>query len=64
LETVQRSGKVSWMQTTALIRAKAQDDYSRMLTFDKRIRYIHGYLYARAWYLAQIFTPKMNASDN
>jgi hypothetical protein len=44
LETVQRSTEASWMQTTALKRTKAQDDYSRMLTFDKKIRYIHEHL--------------------
>jgi hypothetical protein len=55
--SVQRSREASWARTTAVARAKTQEDYSRMLTFDNRVRFIHEKLYARAWYLAQIPPP-------
>jgi hypothetical protein len=40
------SSEPSWAQTTAKIKAKAQNDYSRILNFDKRVRFIHEQLYA------------------
>jgi hypothetical protein len=47
----------SWKKVTNLIRAKAQGDYARRLTFDERVRFIHEQLYAHVWYLAQLFPP-------
>jgi hypothetical protein len=55
--TVQRSSEESWKRTTDIIRAKATDNCARMLTMDTRIKYIQEQLYARAWYVAQVFTP-------
>jgi len=54
---VQESFHKSWTITTARIRAQAQGAYYRDLSLDKRIQYVHDYLMARVWYLAQIFPP-------
>ena len=55
--TVRESILASRTKTTANIRAQAQDAFCRMLTLDKRIQYVHEYLLARAWYVAQIYPP-------
>jgi len=55
---VQDSAHKSWTITTARIRAQAQDAYYRDLSLDKRIQYVHDYLMARVWYLAQIYHPR------
>jgi len=55
--TVRESARKCWSRATALIRAQAKDAYSRKLTLDKRINYIHEYLLAKVWYLTQIFPP-------
>jgi hypothetical protein len=54
---VNASGKMSWSKVTARIRAHARDTYQRELSLDNRIRYVHDYLMAKAWYIAQIFPP-------
>ena len=40
---------------TSLVRASAQDAYYRDLSLDKRIRFVHDFLLARIWYVAQLF---------
>ena len=40
---------------TSLVRASAQDAYYRDLGLDKRIRFVHDFLLARIWYVAQLF---------
>ena len=54
---VQESAHKSCTITTARTRAQAQDAYYRDLSLDKRIRYVHDYLMARVWYLAQMYPP-------
>ena len=54
---VQDSAHKSWTITTAQIRAPTQDAYCRDLSLDKRIQYVHDYLMARVWYLAQMYPP-------
>jgi hypothetical protein len=39
------------------IKTKVHRDYSRMLTFDTRVMFIHEQLYAHVWFLSQIFPP-------
>ena len=43
---------------------KAQDAYCRDLSLDKRIQYVHDYLMARVWYLAQIYPPSDECGRN
>jgi len=54
---VQESAHKSWTITTARIHAQTQDAYYRDLSLDKRIQYVHDYLMARVWYVAQIYPP-------
>jgi hypothetical protein len=46
------SSKASWAKTITKIKAKAQADYSRILMFDSRVRFVHEQLYVHAWFLA------------
>jgi len=39
------------------IRAQARDAYVRELSLDRRIQYVHDFLLAKVWYVAQIFPP-------
>jgi len=54
---VQDSAHTIWTITTARIGAQAQDAYYRDLSLDKMIQYVHDYLIAKIWYLAQIYPP-------
>jgi len=54
---VQESTHKSWTITMERIRAQAQDAYYRGLSLDKRINYVHDYLMASVWNLAQIYPP-------
>ena len=54
---MQDSAHKSWTITTARIRAQAQDAYCRDLSLDQSIQYVHDYLIARLWYVAQIHPP-------
>jgi hypothetical protein len=55
--TVRESACKCWSRATTLIRKQAKDAYSRELTLDKRINYIHEYLLEKVWYLTQIYPP-------
>jgi hypothetical protein len=55
--TVRESAFTSWTKTTAIIRTEEQENYCRTMTLDMRIKYVHEYLMARAWYVAQIYPP-------
>jgi hypothetical protein len=43
--SVNLSCDLSWEKVTNIIRAKAQQDYARRLTFDARVRFIHEQFY-------------------
>jgi len=43
--------------TTARIRAQVQDAYFRDPSQSNTLKYVHDYLLAKAWYMAQIFPP-------
>ena len=45
------------MHQQGRIRAQARDAYNRELNLDNRIQYVHDYLMAKVWYVAQIFPP-------
>jgi hypothetical protein len=55
--TVNASTRKSWSTITDRIHAQARDAYKSELSLDKRIQYVHDYLTAKVWYVAQIFTP-------
>jgi hypothetical protein len=59
--TIREFAETSWNNTTAKIRKQAQESYHRNLSLDKRIPFIHEYLYSRAWYVAQICPPTNNS---
>ena len=40
-----------------MIRAQARDAYARELSLDRRIQYVHDFLLAKVWNVAQIFPP-------
>jgi hypothetical protein len=44
----------NWAQVTRKIRAQARETYNRELGIEQRIQYIHKYLMAKAWYVAQL----------
>jgi hypothetical protein len=52
---VRESVLASWKKTIAIIQTQAQENYCRTMTLDMRIKYVHEYLMARAWYIAQIY---------
>ena len=52
--TIQQSATNSWRTAIGKIRAHARDAYSRTLSQDQRVLYVHNYLLAKAWYTAQI----------
>jgi hypothetical protein len=56
-QSLQATSIASWSKVTKLIKAQTMEDYSRDLNFAQRIKYVHGYLYARAWHTAQIYIP-------
>jgi hypothetical protein len=55
--TTKESSMRSWEVLTTSIRATAQEAYSRDLSMDYRIRYVHDYLLATARYTTQIYPP-------
>ena len=55
--TVGESALAIWTKTNAKIRAHGEEAYCWMLTWDKRIQFVHEYLMARAWYVSQIYPP-------
>jgi len=57
LSTIRASVDKSWSKLTVRLRAQAQDVYFRDLSLHSRMKYIHEYLLAKAWYTAQIFPP-------
>ena len=56
-KTIQQSAINSWRTVIGKIRAQARDAYSRTLSLDQRVLYVHNYLLAKAWYTAQILPP-------
>jgi hypothetical protein len=51
--SIKLSCDLIWEKMANLIKALAQRDYARRLSFDARVRFIHEQLYAYVWYLAQ-----------
>jgi len=54
-DRVNVANKENWRNVTSLVRASAQDANYRDLSLDKRIRFVHDFLLARIWYVAQLF---------
>jgi hypothetical protein len=55
--TIRQSAINIWRTVIGKIRAQARDAYSRTLSLDQRVLYVHNYLLAKAWYTAQILPP-------
>jgi hypothetical protein len=55
--TVNAAAQRSWSTLTDRIHVQARDAYTRELSLDRRIQYVHDYLLAKVWYVAQIFPP-------
>jgi hypothetical protein len=55
--TANGSAIKSWSTMTNRVRAQARDAYNRELSLDKKIHYVHDYLMAKVWHVAQIFPP-------
>jgi len=55
--TVNDTARRSWSILTDRIGAQARDAYARELSLDRRIQFVHDYLLAKVWYVAQIFPP-------
>jgi hypothetical protein len=53
--TIHQTTLKSWTTVTDGIRAHAQETYIRELNLHQRIQYVHNFLLARAWFMAQIF---------
>jgi hypothetical protein len=52
--SINRFADTNWAIVAGRIRTQAKEAYIRNLCMDKRMQYIHNYLLARAWYVAQI----------
>jgi len=51
----------SWTQLVAQVKKQAKDVYPRDLCLAHRITYVHAYLLARIWYVAQVLpAPQMS----
>ena len=48
---------MTWSTVTSRVRALAEDTYYRDLSLDRQIRFVHNYLLAKIWYVAQICPP-------
>ena len=55
--TIQQSAINCWGTVISKINAQAPDTYSRTLSLDQRVLYVHNYMLAKAWYTAQIMPP-------
>jgi hypothetical protein len=53
--TIHRSVTDTWTHLTDQVRTLARESYPRDLCLAHRIRYVHTYLLAKIWYVAQIF---------
>ena len=53
--TVGISGKSSWTRVTGQVKAMANEMYGRDLCLIQRIQYVHTFLLAKIWHMAQIF---------
>ena len=52
--TVRQSVNATWSQLTGQVRSLARESYPRDLCLAHRITYVHAYLLARIWYVAQV----------
>ena len=53
--TVGQFGNISWTRVTGHVRATAREGYSRDLCLKQRSQYVHAFLLANIWHIAQIF---------
>jgi hypothetical protein len=53
--SIAQTGNTSWTRVTGQLRALARDVYGRDLCLTQRIQYVHMYLLAKIWYMAQVF---------
>ena len=55
-KTIQSANK-SWALIAGTIRVQERDAYYKNFDINQRIQYVENYLFAKAWYVAQIFPP-------
>jgi hypothetical protein len=55
--TLRATSIASWKKVTALIKVQTMEDYAQDLNLAQRIHYVHAYLYAQAWHIAQLYVP-------
>jgi hypothetical protein len=55
--TTTQSADKSWALIAGTIRAQAQEAYYKTFNISQRIQNVENYLFAKAWYVAQIFPP-------
>jgi len=61
--TVGLSGKSSWTRVTRQVKAMASEVYGRDLCLIQRIQYVHTFLLAKIWHIAQIFPSQKSMLD-
>jgi hypothetical protein len=57
--TIQQSINNSWKSKIQAVRAIARKSFHRSLCLAQRIQYVRMYLFAKIWYVAQTFPPKI-----
>jgi hypothetical protein len=59
VSSIAQSVNTSWTRVTGQVRALARDVYGRDICLTQRIQYVHTYLLAKIWHIAQVFpVPK------
>lgn len=51
------AAKMSWSIVTSRVSSAAWETYYRDMNLAMRIKFVHVFLLARIWYVAQVFTP-------
>jgi hypothetical protein len=57
--TTDETTKESWTRLNNTVRAQARTAYDRKMCLAHWVKYVHTYLLAKIWYLAQIIPPTM-----
>jgi hypothetical protein len=61
MTTTNQSANKSWALIAETIRNQAREAYYKTINLDQRMQYVENYLFAKAWYVAQIFPHKVIA---
>jgi hypothetical protein len=58
--TLRQSTNATWSHLTGQVRLHAKESYQRDLCIAHRLTYVHAYLLARIWYVAQVLPAPRN----